>query len=421
MSKITRKRKCGFVVTASRNTKITRKSTNRVKASRRITASQEPGAWLVFEDPNGVLKKLYYSKNDYIDVGGGETAAREFEILNPDSKFKYFDYEDGWVDPTVKASRRITAAQTSGEWKTGTIDGYKYQAKVFPVGSDFGIGYDDGEDGRISKLWISKDGETLVNYDRGWDVLPDPDDDALMDVYYQILGLYNNEKSDGGEVLSSGRVDRTKSLVLAYSDGRDYELPEYGDEYNQATKYAQDVVSQTLKELRNKGYQVTGFVDQEYNEMRFEFTDIIYNVEDSYEVEEPDYANLQSDVGDLVQDLIGIYNQEVERRGAYGSTAITAAVPPIVLKIGKDILLGIAKDEVQKFLEGNPNSTIQNVIDYVIDSIFSGKNSEVKKDKGLFDAIKLDEGVIGGWLRAALEEIINSEFGDLVSDGVAGI
>ena len=56
-------------------------------------------------------------------------------------------------------------------WKTGAmlIKGkvYKYQVKVYEVGSEFGI---DG--GKISKALISLDGKAVVNYDRGWDIEP---------------------------------------------------------------------------------------------------------------------------------------------------------------------------------------------------------------------------------------------------------
>ena len=44
---------------------------------------------------------------------------------------------------------------------------YKYQVKVYEVGSEFGI---DG--GKISKAWISLGGKAVVNYDRGWDIEP---------------------------------------------------------------------------------------------------------------------------------------------------------------------------------------------------------------------------------------------------------
>ena len=38
-------------------------------------------------------------------------------------------------------------------WYEGCMDGYHYQAKVYDEGSIYGI-----NEGRISKLWISRDG-----------------------------------------------------------------------------------------------------------------------------------------------------------------------------------------------------------------------------------------------------------------------
>lgn len=57
-------------------------------------------------------------------------------------------------------------------WKEGAIlirgKVYKYQAKVYEEGSEYGI-----EGGRVSKVMIKHDGEIVVNYDRGWDVEPE--------------------------------------------------------------------------------------------------------------------------------------------------------------------------------------------------------------------------------------------------------
>jgi hypothetical protein len=56
----------------------------------------------------------------------------------------------------------------SGEF---TINGcnFRYDAKVFEEGSQFGI-----NNGRISKLeiWDKDTNEVVVNYDRGWDIYP---------------------------------------------------------------------------------------------------------------------------------------------------------------------------------------------------------------------------------------------------------
>jgi len=66
---------------------------------------------------------------------------------------------------------------------------YKYWAKVYEEGSEFGI-----NGGCISKLTICKLGETrnLYNYDRGLDV--DCQSDEVRAVYEIILAKYN----DGG-------------------------------------------------------------------------------------------------------------------------------------------------------------------------------------------------------------------------------
>ena len=48
-----------------------------------------------------------------------------------------------------------------------------YWVKAYDEGSEYGI---DG--GKISKLTITIDGNKVVNYDRGWDIEPDEDDET---------------------------------------------------------------------------------------------------------------------------------------------------------------------------------------------------------------------------------------------------
>ena len=76
-------------------------------------------------------------------------------------------------------------------WSEGTIScpatgaKYKYWAKHYDEGSQFGIG-----GGKVSKLTIRKIGESrdLCNYDRGWDVEPA---DEVKVVYAILLEKYN--------------------------------------------------------------------------------------------------------------------------------------------------------------------------------------------------------------------------------------
>ena len=73
-------------------------------------------------------------------------------------------------------------------WKEGVIGisgvPYHYWAKVYDVGSQYGI---DG--GRISKLMIKINGKITANYDRGWDV--EPEDEATQMAYAILLHNYN--------------------------------------------------------------------------------------------------------------------------------------------------------------------------------------------------------------------------------------
>ena len=80
-------------------------------------------------------------------------------------------------------------------WHEGTIgipnkDGSSkiahYWVKAYEEGSAYGI-----NEGRISKLLITIGGETVANYDRGWDIEPAEDDEAAQIAYNILLHEYN--------------------------------------------------------------------------------------------------------------------------------------------------------------------------------------------------------------------------------------
>lgn len=56
-------------------------------------------------------------------------------------------------------------------WRQGNIkignSIIQYFIKQYEEGSQYGI-----NNGRISKLTLKRDGETIANYDRGWDITP---------------------------------------------------------------------------------------------------------------------------------------------------------------------------------------------------------------------------------------------------------
>lgn len=73
-------------------------------------------------------------------------------------------------------------------WTEGTIKTptslVRYWVKYFEEGSEFGI-----EGGRISKLMLRREDETIANYDRGWDLMP-KDAEAQM-VFKILMSKYN--------------------------------------------------------------------------------------------------------------------------------------------------------------------------------------------------------------------------------------
>ena len=70
--------------------------------------------------------------------------------------------------------------------KDGSSKIAHYWVKAYDEGSDYGI-----NGGRISKLSIKIDGEWVVNYDRGWNIEPDENDEAAQIAYCIILNEYN--------------------------------------------------------------------------------------------------------------------------------------------------------------------------------------------------------------------------------------
>ena len=67
-------------------------------------------------------------------------------------------------------------------WKEGAIkvrnSVFKFWIKHYDEGSCYGI-----DEGRISKVMLKRNGITVCNYDRGWDVLPvDEDTETALEI-----------------------------------------------------------------------------------------------------------------------------------------------------------------------------------------------------------------------------------------------
>ena len=70
--------------------------------------------------------------------------------------------------------------------KDGSSKIAHYWVKAYDEGSAYGI-----NEGKISKLQITIDGEMVASYDRGWDIEPAEDDEATQIAYCILLNEYN--------------------------------------------------------------------------------------------------------------------------------------------------------------------------------------------------------------------------------------
>ena len=80
-------------------------------------------------------------------------------------------------------------------WLKGAVNrypGYTFQAKVYDIGSVFGIGQ-----GRISKLQVWRGNRVVMNYDRGWDEKPARRRDRK--VLREILAGFPDRQRDKAE------------------------------------------------------------------------------------------------------------------------------------------------------------------------------------------------------------------------------
>lgn len=83
---------------------------------------------------------------------------------------------------TTTPAATFTNFDNSSNWVSGKCGDYKFEAKLFDDGSVFGI-----KNGRVSKLSISLNGKTVVNFDRGWDIKVDKDEKAAFKAIMHLL------------------------------------------------------------------------------------------------------------------------------------------------------------------------------------------------------------------------------------------
>jgi hypothetical protein len=76
------------------------------------------------------------------------------------------------IGDDLVVARKTHRTSCGGIWVIGTLNAHRFEALVFAEHaecSDYELG-----DSRISKLWLKglNGGETVANFDRGWDIRP---------------------------------------------------------------------------------------------------------------------------------------------------------------------------------------------------------------------------------------------------------
>ena len=104
-------------------------------------------------------------------------------LMGDNGNFDVFPIASINISPDEEATLYIHAELKEHGWIDGTIDCFRFQAKVYDVGSKFGI-----NNGRVSKLsvWEPATSVDIFNYDRGWDKKPANDEQETL--LQELLG-----------------------------------------------------------------------------------------------------------------------------------------------------------------------------------------------------------------------------------------
>lgn len=96
-----------------------------------------------------------------------------------------------------KTEAKFDQFDNSSNWVNGSYGDFRFEAKLFDVGSEFGI-----NNGRVSKLYIQdKERNSICEYDRGWGMEP-----KNKTVYNSIMKLLEESparfKDDGEDYIN---------------------------------------------------------------------------------------------------------------------------------------------------------------------------------------------------------------------------
>ena len=97
---------------------------------------------------------------------------------------------------------KIMVTRIIRNWIIGTIDGIKFEAKVYDIPSEFGI-----DDGKVCKLDVYRDRDNgeIIAYERGWENYPAAKHEDLLNFileYCKKLPSADNWQLANGDIIS---------------------------------------------------------------------------------------------------------------------------------------------------------------------------------------------------------------------------
>ena len=181
------------------------------------------------------LKRIRaYDAEQWRTIKGAHVLVGEDGTVKAGAGGKFNGQKFGQGGGSSSGNSRILKSM-GGSWSKGKINGYEVEVKHFNSGSKYGIGA-----GKISKLTIKKDGKTVANYDRGWDIKPQ--DKSASAVYKKVLEEIEGDSS--GKMTAGAGMSKTqamKNLASAANPGGsgfNYKShPQYKQGLEHATKF----------------------------------------------------------------------------------------------------------------------------------------------------------------------------------------
>ena len=149
------------------------------------------------------LKRIRaYDAEQWRTIKGAHVLVGEDGTVKAGAGGKFNGQKFGQSGGSSSANSRILKSM-GGNWSKGKINGYEVEVKHFNSESMFGIGA-----GKISKLTIKKDGKTVANYDRGWDIKPQ--NKSASAVYQKVLEEIDGDSS--GKMTAGAGMSKTQAM-----------------------------------------------------------------------------------------------------------------------------------------------------------------------------------------------------------------